>query len=646
MEQEMIKTWQEKSKRRALAISASQIATKRRCPRQWWFEKVRRLPTPMIKGGVFGSVLHAVCERYLLANDLGRDSNGQPVDLYPVGWEISYNKYTKEEEGRLTPAEQATVNVLIAKGIEEGVLERLPNRKVEEQFNFVVNKPEIPSGGNCTVNMVGFIDVLMPGEVQDHKTSKDKKYFLSKAKLKTNSQVLIYAYYEIKRIKEQGGSIPKTIKLRHNQYCKDPNKPSIRKTEVEVKTVDVLAHWKQVEADAKDMVILRDSTQEFHDIPDPENPQKTCRAYGGCPYLTVCFGRESPEVYEDRMTRYLNHTPSKEISMASPFAAKVLKLSAVNPPVQAVTPPADEPITLAMIGTWPEQAAPWAKEGACGFNEKGQPNQVDDAMCRQAGGYTSDMFLIYAPIDGFVPVQGKPGTPAAALRLRCPMTASPVAAVRVTKAITPQEGAPDLVAEETAAIENEEEAPLPEPEEPMTPEDQAAYEHAIGGDPMHFEPEEVIRQPIPKTELDEMSTPLTEEAKEARSLAEPEEPQQARSTGKAKKRGKAGKSFMLMLGVTSSYGYYRKGSGRFTYDAFQVWEDVKAEIAVDNDVEFFEDLDVWKRRDMIRSKGAEIAEGFRTDIVQVATTVVSPDMQAFIDAIRPYAGNVFCGISC
>jgi hypothetical protein len=30
----------------------------------------------------------------------------------------------------------------------------------------------------------------------------------------------------------------------------------------------------------------------------------------------------------------------------------------------------------------------------------------------------------------------------------------------------------------------------------------------------------------------------------------------------------------------------------------------------------------------------------------VPTTVVSPDMQAFIDAIRPYAGNVFCGINC
>ena len=250
----MLKTWQEKSKRKALTISASQITTKRRCPRQWWFEKVRRLPTPVIKGGPFGSVLHAVCERYLLADDCGRGPGGSPMDLYPVGWEISYDKYTKKEEGRLNPTEQETVKVLISKAIEEGVLERLPQRQIEKEFNFVVNKPEIPSGGNCTVSIVGFIDVLMPGKVQDHKTSKSTKYWLSKAKLRTDCQTQIYAYTEIKRIKEQGGSVPKTITVRHNQFCKDPKRPSIRKTEVDVETVDVLAHWKLVEADAEDMV--------------------------------------------------------------------------------------------------------------------------------------------------------------------------------------------------------------------------------------------------------------------------------------------------------------------------------------------------------------------------------------------------------
>ena len=618
----MTKDWKEKSKIKALKISASQINTFRRCPRQHWFEKVRKLPAPVIKGGVFGSVLHAVCERYLLADELGRDSSGQPVDLYPVGWEVSYDKYTKAEEGKLTPAEQETVKTLISKAIEEGVLERLPNRKVEEPFNFVVDRPEIPSGGNCTVSMVGFIDVLLPGEVQDHKTSKDKKYFLSKNSLKTNSQMLIYAYYEIKRIKEQGGSIPKTIKLRHNQYCKDPRRPSIRKTEAEVKTVDVLAHWEQIKADAKDMVILRDSTREFHDIPDPENPQKTCNAYGGCPFLTICFGRESVETYEDRMTKYLDHKPktiqNKETNMGNPFAAKLAKTSAVNPPLQAVptpatpavAPAADEPVTLGMIATWPEQRAPWAKEGSCGFNADGRPNQVEDALSRQGGGYTSDMFLIYPPIDGFVPVQGKPGTPAAALRLRCPMTDTPAAPVEVTVAVEPAAEAEEEILEDVSDEESE-----------------AFVAQAVA-------------EAKARKAAEENAGPVLEE-----SLEEPEEPQQPRSTGKAK-RGKASKSFMLMLGVTSSYGYFRKGSGRFTNDAFQAFEDLKAEIASDNGVECFEDLDVWKRRDMIRSKGAEIAERFKTDIVQVPTTVVSPDMQAFIDAIRPYAGNVFCGINC
>ena len=624
----MTKTWQEKSKIKALKISASQVATKRRCARAWWLEKVRKLPTPVIKGGVFGSVLHAVCERYLLADDLGRDSTGQPVDLYPVGWEISYDKYTKAEEGRLTPKEQETVKVLIAKAIEEGILERLPQRKIEAPFDFVVCKPEIPSGGTCTVSMVGFIDVLLPGEVQDHKTSKDKKWFLSKAKLKDNCQMLIYAYYEIKRIKEQGGAVPKTIKLRHNQYCKDPNRPSIRKTEVEGKTVDVLAHWKQIEADAKDMVILRDSVQEFHDIPDPENSQKTCSAYGGCPFLTVCFGRESPEVYEDRMTKYLNHkTTTKETSMPSPFAARLAATSAVNPPLKAVTTPAtpavvtpavvtppvkEGAVTLEVIASWPEQKAPWAQEGSCGFNEDGRPSQVDDALSRQVKGPTSDMFLIYAPIDGLVPIQGRPKMPAAGQEMRCPMTVTPAAPVVVTTPIAePEEVLPEEI----------------QPKETTDEEDTA------------FVAQAVAESEAKKVVLDSGNLDVIEQ------LAEPDEPQQPRPTGKPK-RGKGAKSFMLMLGITSSYGYYRKGSGRFTYDAFQAFEEIKAEMAADNAVECFEDLDVWKRRDIIRKNGAIIAERFKTDIVQVPTTVVGQDMQAFIDAIRPYAGNVFCGINC
>jgi len=631
-----MKTWKEKRKRTALILSASQINTKRRCLRAWWFEKVKRLPTPVISGGVFGSVLHAVCERYLLADDLGRDFQGSPVDLYPKGWEISWDKYSKKEEGRLSPTEQDTVKKLIAKAIEQGVLERLPQRQVEKQFNFVINKPEIPSGGNCTVSIVGFIDVLMPGEIQDHKTSKDKRYFLSKASLKVNCQMLIYAYYEIKRIKEQGGSVPKTIKLRHNQYCKDPKRPSIRKTEVEVKTVDVLAHWKQVEADAEEMVILRDSTEEFHDIPDPEDPQKACRAYGGCPFLTICFGRESPEVYEERMTKYLNHdTQTKESTiMPNPFAAKLAKTSAVNPPLQAVTipitpeivkpvvppvaPPVEEVITLDVIASWPVQKAPWAQENTSGFNVQGQPNQIDDELSKQAGGYTSDMFVVYAPIDGMVPIMGKSVMPGATIRARCPMTlAAPATVVE-----TPAREIPETTAEESEAF----------------------VEQALAES-------EAKRIAIEPTELNDNETGFVENiadttGKLSEPLEEPEDKYVPRLTGQKKRVRKNAKSFMLMLGITSSYGYFKKGSGRYVYDAFQVFEDIKNQIAQDNGVETFEDLDVWKRRDMIRSKGAVIADAFSSDIVQVATTVVSPDMQAFIDAIRPYAGNVFCGINC
>jgi 3D (Asp-Asp-Asp) domain-containing protein len=651
------KSWREKSKRKALLVSASQITTKRLCNRKWWFEKVRKIPVISSDANVFGTVLHAVAERYNRADDLGRDEKGNPVDLYPEGWEIAYDKYTGKEEGRLTPVEQDTVKRLIDKALEEGILERLPGRSVEEPFNFQVGKLPIPSGGNCTVSMVGFVDLLFPKEVQDHKTSKDKKWFKSKAKLKIDPQMLIYAFVAVKKIQDAGGAVPEKINLRHNQFCKNPNALEVRKTETKIPVVDVLAHWEQVVEDCREMVVLRDTTEQYFDIPDPEDTQTTCRAYGGCPFMTICYGRESPETYEDRMLKYIEHKQpkpenkeNKEMT-TNPFAAKLAQnkvASAINPPVASSAPtpvaapaptpvstptpvatpapvstPAPAPVqvqapaavTMQDILSWPVGIAPWAHSGdptngGCGFNEKGEPSQISDALSRQQGGYTSDMFVVYQPVNGMVPIKGKPNTPAAAIAARCQMTPNEVAPVAVS---TPKAEPVKTTGEFTFNVTTEPAAP-PEAEV------------------IEVEPEVI------EVETEEVEEVEQEEAEEPEENTEP-----ARET--RKKVGRSKKSFIMLIGVAHTDGYWRKGSGRHVHDAYRLFEDVKSAIAGDNNVESFYDLDVWKRRDRLAKSADAIAEMLGTDILQVASTHYTPDFTVFVESLRPYAGIAFSGIS-
>src|SRR5690606_34026637 len=110
----------------------------------------------------FGTVLHAVCERFLLADDLGRDpSTGQPVDLYPPGWTKCYNRWTNQPEGEVTPDEAATIQALVAKASEQGVLQRKPGRAVELEFHRQVCVVEVDDEHH-EARITGFIDLAYP----------------------------------------------------------------------------------------------------------------------------------------------------------------------------------------------------------------------------------------------------------------------------------------------------------------------------------------------------------------------------------------------------------------------------------------------------------------------------------------------------
>ena len=321
--------WIARRKRRRLQVSASQLETFSNCKRQWWAVNVRGLPTKPTTSQVFGTVLHSVVERFLTAGSNGRDASGRTVDLYPKNWHIAVKRYGKDCEkcagkgcancyqtgkdcdGAVTPAEQSAIKKLIEMAIEDGVLERPAQCAVEKQINIEMRESgECPKGKDCSdkscphcsgtgrtpsIGLIGFVDLITPEGIQDHKTTKSMRYAKSKNELAKNIQMLLYAYYFASETQAPDEHL---IELRHNVYCAPENR--VKKTVTHISALQARAHFKQMLSMAEDMASIRDAVNDIFDLPMPLQPERTCNAYGGCPLMSVCTGQESLDAYEKR----------------------------------------------------------------------------------------------------------------------------------------------------------------------------------------------------------------------------------------------------------------------------------------------------------------------------------------------------------
>lgn len=329
--------WRSRSRDRVMVISASQLESFQLCPRKWWLRSVRKLYDPPKGSTTFGTVLHEVLERYLGADDTGRDPRtGQPVDIFPPGWHIAKNKYTGEVDGEINQAEATILWRLIQLAIEDGVLVRRPGRVVEGQFRRSIVQLGCShchargcqhcqgTGVGTDIQITGFIDVAWPEGIEDHKSTKSMRYARSarpgtKKFLGDNTQMLVYARMEIQRMIEEGIPVPPVFELRHNVYCKDPEKPEVRKVEVKVETAKIIQFWdSQVQPTAQWMSHWREHAERWSHVPDHAH-QNACNAYGGCPYLTICTGREDEKGYEERVDRYRNERYAAPTFQAAPL---------------------------------------------------------------------------------------------------------------------------------------------------------------------------------------------------------------------------------------------------------------------------------------------------------------------------------------
>ena len=276
--------------------SVSAITDADDCLRRWWLHKRCKLPQDQRQATIFGDVHHAVCARFLEADDRGIDKKtGKPVELYPEGWRVMTNRFDKSGTFyKVSDSEAALIKVLIQKAITDGVLVREPGRTVEREF-----ETEIFSQGYAKVILKGFVDLNTLRGVEDHKTAKNKKYLLSKAKLKKSVQMMGYAYERY--LQGHQGS----IWICHNGYVKDFDSPLVRKTDVEVTQIEVMEFFND-----KILPIIKlmfkyyteyppARLDKWRNVPPANNANQSCNHHYGaaCPYVMICSGLATIDDY-------------------------------------------------------------------------------------------------------------------------------------------------------------------------------------------------------------------------------------------------------------------------------------------------------------------------------------------------------------
>lgn len=288
--------WQEKRSKRTLRTSVSAIEMFEQCKRKWWLKHVRGLPEAQRQAQTFGTVLHAVIERFVRADNRGIDpQTGQIVNLYPEGWEVARNRFTGEIEGKIGLPEQAHLKIVFAKAIEEGLIGRWPGRQIEQDFELALG-----SHDEVAIVLTGFIDLFTDERVEDHKSCKDKRYAKSGKALADSVQMMTYAKMLLEKLRAEGKPIPEYITLRHNSFGSQA--AWIKKSEIRVTPAQIDNFWNaRIVTASREMVEIRRRVDRWHHILQPRDYPNPCNAYGGCAFRSICLAQEDEDKYEKRL---------------------------------------------------------------------------------------------------------------------------------------------------------------------------------------------------------------------------------------------------------------------------------------------------------------------------------------------------------
>lgn len=560
-----------------MLISPSQLVNALSCYRKWWFRTIMKIKDnkdPAARD--YGTILHACAERWLNADDQGRDRNtGQPVDPFPTGWEEVFD-FGKPTGRKLSRMEQALVRVLFKQAVDNGALRRLPGRLVESHFVIEV----IPG-----VKMQGYIDQDSEFVVEDHKTTKHKGYALSPAKLHDDDKMLCYAHVRKLRRAQALAKTPITLRLNYFSKAQDREPWAV---EVNVSPEFVEKFWQEkVTPTAKTMLELSQAKIALEDWSKIEGPNKkgACEDYGGCPYAEICSRMTTVERYLATQARKNQPKEEKKKGTMSFFKKRSAVNSAPSPDQPLNTPEVDPPTPgkpLHIPGVvsashepdsvptpaQPEKvvlskmAPPWAVPGCnpckgTGINSKGNPCGACDLVSGRTGGKTSKEFKVWVDDSG---------------DLRwAPADGAPIVKSRI---------------EEAAKV--------------MPAKDQAAPTPA----------------PAPKVDIP------TEKAAQ-----EPKPKEKAKE--KAKEAGPSKGRFRLFIGCAPLSGQ--------TLDLTDILAKEGKELAAASGQESYYQLDAFKRRDALAAQAPAIADALAGQNVTTTDGALTPDERTLLAALQPFA---------
>jgi len=647
-----------------LVTSASQDATFTDCNRKWWLEKVARMPSVPKGYLIFGTVLHACLERWASADSGGRvpttkfvdvdpegftvpdgplkgQRPGAPAEVFPPGWE------TVEERGAkasVTPNEAALIRRLVEQAVERGIVQRGDGRVLEREIRLPVIEG---------VELLGFIDVFLPGQpgldygfapqIHDHKTFGESSVRFLKQESPTSpnylgkdKQLLTYAAATSILDGWTGGVV-----LRHNQFPKFADSKGPRWVEAFVTAAECDARWEEIKATAAKMLRVRD-IKKWDDVPGPVEAD-TCQKYGGCPFRDICGRRSTLEGYKGRVERQLAEakgprpdvalTPRKgpPKNMTQDLFANARRRGSVpqaNPAdVRAVMPntaSAPAPIqpaapAVGINGGAPAPAAPpppagappWANPNctACkgvGFNSKGRPCPICDALAKRLKRPTSSLYMVEGDMQaGFT----------AAARAE---HAEALAGMGAPAAWSSKGGASAPAQPSSTAT-----AQVAQTSAPAQAENIAA----------------VAVQPTPERAAEKVAEiAASDAAAEARGEVQRNTVLVDEPAAKAETRGRKPVGLSIFIGCVPL-----KGPARPTETAQGLLQRLGAELAKDMGAGSYWELDAFKRRDRIKQRSAEIAEGLGKTMLLVAG-VRDPDVDSLVAALLPHAETIVEGL--
>lgn len=373
-----------------MRISASQINTFESCRRFWFFQKIEKLSDgPPQAHFTFGTVLHAVCERWL-----------EGEEMYPDGW-----TETEERDGstqEVTPKEAKMIQKLVDQAIDEGVLTRRDGTQVERELLVPIIEG---------VELIGFIDVYRsPGPdglpvLEDHKTfSKGSLRYIMNEKpdsphyLGKNQQLKTYAWASSELDGYSGD-----VRLRHNQFPKFPNR-DVSKAEAVLPELEIANHGEYLRAVAGDMK-RTGQIKEWGDVPGPSDSSKCSRWYGKpCPFAGICGRIETVDGYRLRTEQESEAIREGTVLPDSPTSLNTVMSLFDNvrrPGGDINGAPAPEPAPSREL---PVDAEPWANADctACdgsGRASSGRACQMCEAVTKRNGGQSASDVALDGPAE-------------------------------------------------------------------------------------------------------------------------------------------------------------------------------------------------------------------------------------------------------